>query len=163
VVGATQSAGSAGPAGPAAAPLPGEPDPRLTPGALNPDVTPATIGRTICVKGWTATVRPPVSYTNRLKVEQIAAYGYADTNPKDYEEDHLVPLEIGGAPRDPANLWPEPRAPATVNGKTVDAAAKDVMENWLHRLVCDGTLALADAQAQMRRGWVHALLGLPLP
>ncbi|MBV8598859.1 MAG: hypothetical protein JO017_08565, partial [Actinobacteria bacterium] len=33
--------------------------PTLTPGATNPDVTQATIGSTICVRGWTATVRPP--------------------------------------------------------------------------------------------------------
>ena len=33
--------------------------PTLTPGSLNPDVTQATIGSTICVRGWTATVRPP--------------------------------------------------------------------------------------------------------
>ena len=35
--------------------------PALTPGALNPDVTPATIRRTICSRGWTKTVRPPTS------------------------------------------------------------------------------------------------------
>jgi hypothetical protein len=28
-------------------------------------------------------------------------------NPKDYEEDHLISLELGGAPRDPKNLWPQ--------------------------------------------------------
>jgi hypothetical protein len=37
------------------------PDPACTPGALNPDVTPATIGATICMSGWTATVRPPTT------------------------------------------------------------------------------------------------------
>ena len=34
---------------------------------------------------------------------------YADTNPiSDYEEDHLIPLELGGSPTSPLNLWPEP-------------------------------------------------------
>ena len=32
------------------------PDPRLTPGALNPGVTQESIGDTICVAGWTRTV-----------------------------------------------------------------------------------------------------------
>src|SRR5215510_5854842 len=32
---------------------------------LNPAVTQATIGTTICVRGWTATIRPPPSYTDR--------------------------------------------------------------------------------------------------
>src|SRR5579871_5396607 len=39
------------------------PDPSCTPGALNPDVTQATIASTICKTGWTATVRPPLSVT----------------------------------------------------------------------------------------------------
>src|SRR5690242_19992277 len=33
------------------------PDPVKTPGALNPDVTQETIRQTICVPGWTASVR----------------------------------------------------------------------------------------------------------
>src|SRR5690348_8627785 len=85
------------------------PDPTCQPGDYNPDVTQSTIDSTICVSGWTATVRPPASYTNALKVKQIAEYGYSDTSTADYEEDHLVPLELGGAPRSEQNLWPEPR------------------------------------------------------
>ena len=48
---------------------------RATPGVLNPDVTQANIGSTICVRGWTRTVRPPVDYTNALKLKQMRAYG----------------------------------------------------------------------------------------
>ena len=59
--------------------LPGEPDPSLTPGVLNPAVTQATIHSTICVSGWTATIRPGSPYTGALKVQQIAQYGYGDT------------------------------------------------------------------------------------
>ena len=75
----------------------------------NPDVTQDTIDSTICVSGWTATVRPPASYTTALKIQQIADYGYTDTSTADYEEDHFIPLELGGSPTDPGNLWPEPR------------------------------------------------------
>ena len=79
-----------------------------TPGALNPDVTQKTISKTICVAGWTKTVRPPRSVTNALKKKQLAAGGYVDKNMRAYEEDHRVPLEIGGSPASPKNLWPEP-------------------------------------------------------
>ena len=41
----------------------------LTPGVLNPDVTQATIRSTICRSGFTRTIRPPVGYTNELKVK----------------------------------------------------------------------------------------------
>ena len=100
------------------------PDPTRTPGALNPEVTQATIGATICVKGWTRTVRPPQQYTSALKRQQIREFGYADRHLGAYEEDHLVPLGLGGAPYDPRNLWPEPRA--TADGWNADV--KDELE-----------------------------------
>jgi hypothetical protein len=110
----------------------------LTPGALNPDVTQATIGATICVKGWTAAVRPPVEYTNGLKAEQMKQYG--ETGPlAAYQEDHLISLELGGNPTDPRNLWPEPYP---------RAADVDRIENELNAKVCSGELSLADAQKQ---------------
>ncbi|GAB7186520.1 hypothetical protein ATKI12_6351 [Kitasatospora sp. Ki12] len=132
------------------------PDPSCTPGAYNPDVTQDTIGQTICVSGWTATVRPPTSYTNPLKVRQIAQYGYADTSTADYEEDHLVPLELGGAPRDPANLWPEPRYGSQ------PAQSKDSVETKLKNAVCGGRVGLDDARAAIAEDWTTALgvLGL---
>jgi hypothetical protein len=46
-----------------------------TPGALTPQVTQADIGTTICRRGWTATVRPPMDYTETLKRHQMLAYG----------------------------------------------------------------------------------------
>src|SRR6266508_664195 len=52
------------------------PDPSCTPGITNPDVSQDTIDQTICVSGWTATVRPPTSYTNPLKEQGIVDYGY---------------------------------------------------------------------------------------
>lgn len=110
----------------------------LTPGAVNPDVTQATIGSTICVRGWTKTVRPPVDYTNALKVKQMRVYGEAGDSSR-YQEDHLISLELGGAPTDPRNLWPEPYP---------RASAVDQIENDLNAKVCSGDLSLVDAQRQ---------------
>ncbi len=142
--------------------LPGEPNPALTPGALNPDVTQATISSTICVSGWTATIRPSSSYTTNLKIQQIAQYGYTDTSTADYEEDHLISLELGGAPRDPANLWPEPYTDALPDGRDTGARVKDTFESALKRQVCAGEITLAQAQAQIGDHWVHAFYGIPL-
>jgi hypothetical protein len=122
----------------------GLPDSACTPGAIDPRVTQDNLSETICKKGYTATVRPPVSYTNKLKVEQIAAYGYADTNLHNYEEDHLISLELGGAPSDPSNLWPELGASPN---------AKDKIENMCNQKVCDGQLSLHDAQVQIASDW----------
>jgi hypothetical protein len=108
----------------------------LTPGVVNPDVTQSTIRRTICSRGWTRTVRPPVSYTNGLKVSQMAEYGLRGPLSR-YQEDHLISLELGGNPTDPRNLWPEPYP---------RAAQVDKTENELNAAVCSGKLSLAEAQ-----------------
>ena len=63
-------------------------------------------------------------------------------------EDHLVPLDLGGAPYDPRNLWPEPRA--TADGWNADV--KDELEAVLSRLVCSGRVPLAEAQRGHRCG-----------
>jgi hypothetical protein len=111
-------------------------DPVRTPGILNPDVTQSTIRSTICTRGWTSTIRPPVEYTNDLKRRQMRAYG--ETGPASaYQEDHLISLELGGDPRDPRNLWPEPYP---------RAADVDRIENDLNTAVCGGRLSLRDAQ-----------------
>ena len=125
------------------------PDRVCTPGATNPVVTQGTIGTTICRAGWTATVRPPVSVTGPLKVRQMAAYGLTGPTAA-YEEDHLIPLELGGAPADPLNLWPQPRAGSP------GAADKDRFENYLHAEVCALRKPLSDAQVEIATDWVSA-------
>lgn len=130
------------------------PDANCTPGVYNPDVTQDNIQSTICVPGYTKTIRPPVSYTNALKVQQIGEYGYSDTNTADYEEDHLIALEDGGDPRSPQNLWPEPRYAADSSGLT--ASDKDQVENHIHTAICNGTVALDDARNAIATDWTTA-------
>jgi hypothetical protein len=127
-----------------------EPDRILTPGAANPDVTRDNISTTICVSGWTATVRPSVPYTNRLKREQLETRDYPDRTLGDYEEDHLISLEISGDPMAEKNLWPEAYA------GSCGARVKDVIERKLNRLVCSGALTLRMAQHLIATDWVAA-------
>jgi hypothetical protein len=129
-----------------------EPDPRCTPGALNPAVTQATIGSSICRSGWTSTVRPPESITEPEKLASIEAYG--DTKlASSYEYDHYVPLELGGAVNDQRNLWPEPDYPAH-SGFNLNP--KDHLERALNRLVCHGEMQLGEAQHLIATDWVSA-------
>jgi hypothetical protein len=128
------------------------PDPAMTPGAVNPAVTQQTIATTICVQGWTRQIRPPMSFTEPLKRQQIEAYGYRDRRLGHYEEDHLIPLELGGAASDPRNLWPEPHYAEGGWG----SYAKDRLEFKLNELVCDGTLPLDAAQRAIATDWVAA-------
>jgi hypothetical protein len=121
------------------------PDPRCTPGAVDPAVMQADIGSTICVAGYTATVRPPESQTEAFKFgHAYPDYGIAPG--AESELDHLVPLELGGA-NDAANLWPE--AGSLPN-------SKDAVERALNRAVCDGQVTLARAQLAIARDWETA-------
>jgi hypothetical protein len=115
-------------------------DPVRTPGVLNPDVTQANIRSTVCRHGWTQTIRPPTSYTDELKRKQMRSY-HETGSLSDYQEDHLISLELGGSPTDPRNLWPEPYP---------RAGDVDKIENELNSQVCSGELTLA--QAQQREG-----------
>lgn len=119
------------------------PDPKCTPGAVDPTVTQDNIDSTICVPGYTKTVRPPVSVTEPQKLESMKAYGF-DDSPSNYEFDHLIPLELGGAPDDMKNLWPEPHS---------SSFTKDGLENYLHEQVCSGNMKLEDAQKAIATNW----------
>lgn len=120
------------------------PDKTCTPGVVDPSVNQDNIYTTICRSGYTQSVRPSVSYTNSLKKQQIIDYGYENKNMGDYEEDHLISLELGGDPKDPKNLWPQPHP--SIN-------EKDKVENYLHSLVCSGKLTLIKAQEEISTNW----------
>ena len=124
-----------------------DPEPQLTPGVTNPRVTQANITQNICSKDFrTGAFRPKRTYTNALKRTQLREYGYTvkdpdamcmerSNNPRCYEEDHLIPIEDGGNPFDPRNLWPEPtnKMPG-VNGSGWET--KDLVETFLHDAIC---------------------------
>ena len=135
-----------------AGPLWAYPNPDRTPGFTNPDITQANIGTTICNPAWTTrSIRPPDSFTRRLKQQQMKEWRMSGT-PADYEEDHFISLELGGSPIDPRNLWPEPYRPKP------GAKEKDVVENYLHRQVCSGTMTLEDAQKAIVADWYRIYL-----
>ncbi len=86
----------------------------------------------------------------------------------DYEEDHLISLELGGSPTAEENLWPEPydiqiaipSATSSSSFEYVPAGAheKDKVENYLHAQVCAGKISLADAQHEIATEWYDVYL-----
>jgi hypothetical protein len=128
------------------------PDPQRTPGAVNPDIRQANIALNLCNPNWsTDSIRPPSTYTTALKIKQMAAWGLPGTT-ADYEEDHLISLELGGNPTSEWNLWPESYEP------TPGARQKDTVENRLHREVCAGVVTLRQAQDIVRGDWYACYL-----
>lgn len=135
------------------------------PGADNPAVTQANIMNTICVSGWTKTIRPPVSYTNAIKQHLMTVHNLPGKL-SDYELDHETPLENGGdagyalgADGLPLNLWMQPYA------GPYGARTKDKLETRLKTLVCNGTIDLATARHELQFDWIEAYTARigPLP
>jgi hypothetical protein len=103
------------------------------------------------VKGYTATVRNvPDSVHKMVFVE----YGLSPTQPQGaYEVDHFIPLELGGS-NDIKNLFPEAAEPRP------GFHEKDLVENYLHKQVCDGHMTLEDAQNAIRTDWYKVYLSM---
>jgi len=114
------------------------PNPTMTPGDIL-----TTDANIVCVVGYTKTVR---SVSEKLKNQIYAAYGVIDHNRDTYEMDHFIPLELGGS-NSIKNLWPEPADPRP------GFHEKDLVENYLHRLVCKGQMDLNEAQRQIVTDW----------
>jgi hypothetical protein len=115
-------------------------------------------------------VRPPESYTEQIKrlearsggtvsyggvTYEVHGFNLADPTLGRYELDHLIPLELSGAPADPHNLWMEPyEAPKGDAAPGTGSETKDKVENAAREAVCAGRLALADAQREMATDWL---------
>ena len=113
---------------------------------LNPAVTQATISETICVIGWTKTQRPPVSFTNRIKIGLIRREEMPEESLVDFQLDHKIPLALGGAPSDIRNFELQPWD---------EAERKDAVEMCLARAVCAGRIVLDDARRRIWKDWRH--------
>lgn len=118
-------------------------DLQATPGAVDPALTKDQL----CDKTFhTGTVR---HVTQAMKVQVCKAYGAAGKCPShQYEIDHLVSIELGGA-NDVKNLWPQPLDSAAVVG----FRTKDIVENRAHAAVCAGQLTLLEAQQAIAADW----------
>jgi hypothetical protein len=114
---------------------------------INPAVTQAAIQNTICAVGWTKTVRPSYSMTNRIKIEKLRQAGLTEADKSRYELDHLIPLALGGATSDLGNLALDPWSEAT---------KKDVVEVCLSAMVCEGKIPLRLAQQAIWEDWKAA-------
>lgn len=118
--------------------------------ALNPDVHQDTIQQTICVAGYTASVRPSTTYTNGVKLKLLRENALPASATGEFELDHRIPLALGGHPRNLQNLMLQPW-----EGKD-GAKAKDRLERSLQRLVCAGKVLLDDARKAIYVDWQGA-------
>jgi hypothetical protein len=118
--------------------------------SLNPDVHADTINETICIAGYTKTVRPSTNYTNGVKRLLLSRAGLSYEDKRDYELDHIIPLALGGHPRSLTNLMLQPW-----EGED-GAKRKDKLEVKLQCLVCTGKISLDEARFSIYNDWQAA-------
>jgi hypothetical protein len=67
-----------------------------------------------------------------------------------------MPLELGGAPRDRRNLWPEPSTIVLPDGTSIGSREKDDLDDFFHDRVCDGEMTLDKAHLAIARDRISA-------
>lgn len=108
-----------------------------TPGVVNHDID----LHAVCTTKWGRDRR---SVTESMRRHVFEAYGIAWARRSEYEVDHLIPRDLGGAD-DVLNLWPQPLGEAK--------HFKDPLEVKLRKMVCAGELTLTQAQRAIRTDW----------
>ena len=145
--------------GDASAAAPNLPDHSHTPGASDPTITNSNYRATLCADDTgkkyhtTDEKRPNSDYTTALKKRQLTDWKYADKKVGDYEEDHLISLELGGDDSAEANLWPEPY------GGRWGARVKDTLEGELGKRIClkatdSDYITLTEARRAVSGDWI---------
>ena len=107
---------------------------------VNPRVTQNNIQTAVCRRGWTRTVHPSRNVTDAIKRNLVAD---RRVSPRDYELDHIVPLDLGGAPR-------SPQSDAPVAGRRVRCPH---VRTILSANSCAGDLTLKGAQHEIATDW----------
>jgi len=130
-------------------------------------VTQDNVKSTICKGGWTGTIRPKsLAAQERQSLVDYNTRNGTHLTTKAVEYDHLVSLELGGAPSDTKNLWPEPEAATGSDGKDAGSKTKDALESYLNARVCGRRkplMTLAQAQALISGNWYKAYTDLGRP
>lgn len=117
---------------------------------VTPGVTRPITREALCSTKWRLDRRMA---TVSMKKTVAAKYHVSWAKHADYEFDHLIPRELGGAD-ELGNLWPQPWP---------SAHKKDRLENKLHVLVCKGQLDLATAQREIASDWRLAYYAYVIP
>ena len=112
--------------------------------SLASDVTQSTIQQTICVKGYSSTVRPSTRFTNPIKFRLMRDAAIPESDKSDWALDHRVPIALGGHPRKLDNLQLL---------TTHDNGRKSRIEAKLLCYVCVGQMTLNQAQREVWEDW----------
>ena len=127
-------------------------DPSCAPGKLDPAVA-ANIGQTVCNAAWVAAasrLQPPPS---AQALDKLVIEYQLPGNPVTYTLARVIPVEDGGSPTSPLNLYPLP-----LNGFGGQRTRTAVAEQ-LHDEICSHRITIAQAAKTLEGDWLSK--GLP--
>jgi hypothetical protein len=117
------------------------PNRQLTPGSVDPSLTPSYL----CSHPTSDRRRVPDS----LRKKVFAAYHVPISAASKYEVDHFIPLALGGVntctDNPTCNLWPEPHQKSFWQIAPGGSETKDVLEGTLYRTMCNKHVAVKDS------------------
>jgi hypothetical protein len=119
------------------------PNLRVTPGVYRGNLSKYKI----CHTKWGLDKR---HVTLSMKKKVFIQYGIPYSRHSEFEVDHLISRELGGADV-VDNLWPESYITQPWN-----AHRKDRLENYLHKLVCRNQITLVEARREILNNWTVA-------
>lgn len=132
------------------------PDPKCTPGAINPSVTTDVLDNldfsTACIRNRATTAREK-AMTYRWYGIHFPKHNHGKT--QICELDYLIPLKLGGADT-LDNVWPQcgpKHGPVWKRG----FKRKNLVENYLVKMVRDGKMQLWEAQQGIAKDWTQYL------
>ncbi len=130
------------------------PDPRCTPGGIDPSVT----AQTLRDRAFSTRCDRDCASSHNQKIATYGWYGIRKPQPNSGPEqvcelDHLVPLELGGADG-LGNIWPE-CGPDEAPLDRRQFKRKDAVENYLADEVRAGRMPLAEAQRGIAEDWTR--------
>jgi hypothetical protein len=127
-------------------------DPSCAPGKLAPAVA-ANIEHTVCNAAWvsaTSRLQPPPS---AQALDKLVIEYQLPGNPVTYTPARVIPVEDGGSPTSPLNLYPLP-----LNGFGGQRTRTAVAEQ-LHDEICSHRITIAQATKTLEGDWLSK--GLP--
>jgi hypothetical protein len=87
---------------------------------------------------YTDRLRPNSDYVSDIKIKLGREMGLSPEAAEAMTLDHIIPLALGGHPRDPSNLQLQ---------EVAEGHRKDRIERKLHCLVCTGQVPLSEARS----------------